>query len=305
MGQAKKNKKRDRSKIENDHAGTLYIVSTPIGNLEDITLRALRILKSVDLIAAENVKHSKGLCQHYGINTRITSYHQHNKTAKGQDLMRRLKKGLNIALVTNAGTPAVSDPGNHLIKQALEENIKVSPIPGPSAVVTALSVSGLRGDRFLFLGFLSNRSGKRRKELKNLRYESRTMVFFEAPHRVHALLRDITEIFGDRHMVLLRELTKVYEEIKRGSVSSILEELEGEKGKGEFTLVVEGHDKINDVQTLDITTKKKIEQLIKKNRMSVREIAQELSDKQGLTYRAIYKECLSIKKNLSSSNEMI
>jgi 16S rRNA (cytidine1402-2'-O)-methyltransferase len=300
-----KNKKSDRSKIENDHAGTLYVVSTPIGNLEDITLRALRILKSVDLIAAENVKHSKGLCQHYGINTRITSYHQHNRTVKGPELMRRLKRGLNIALVTNAGTPAVSDPGNHLINQALEENVRVSPIPGPSAVVTALSASGLRGDRFLFLGFLPNKAGKRRKELKNLQNEFRTMVFFEAPHRIHALLKDLYEILGDRNMVLLRELTKVYEEIKRGSVISILEGLKGEKSKGEFTLVVEGRNNIKDVQTLDIKTKKEIETLMKKKRMGVREIAQELSHKEGLTYRTIYKECLSIKKSISSSNETI
>jgi len=305
MGSGRKNKKRDSPKIQNRKSGTLYVVSTPIGNLEDITFRAIGILESVDLIAAENVKHSKGLCRHYGIGTRLTSYHQHNRTVKGPDLIRKLKTGLNIALVTNAGTPAVSDPGNLLINQALETNIKVSPIPGPSAVVTALSVSGVRGDRFLFLGFLSNRSGKRRKELKNLRYESRAMVLFEAPHRVHALLTDINEIFGDRHMVLLRELTKVYEEIKQGSVSTILEGLKGEKSKGEFTLVVAGSDKVRNVQTLNITTRKKIEKLIKKNRMSVREIAKELSNEEGLTYRTIYKECLSIKKAISSSNEMI
>jgi len=303
MGSGIKNK--ESSTVQNSHAGTLYIVSTPIGNLEDITLRAVRILKSVDLIAAENVKHSKGLCRHYGINTPLTSYHQHNRSVKGPELIRRLKNGFNIALVTNAGTPAVSDPGNRLINQALEANIKVSPVPGPSAVVTALSVSGLRAERFLFLGFLSNRPGKRRKELKNLRHESRAMVLFEAPHRVHALLTDIKEILGDRHMVLLRELTKVYEEIKRGSVSSILEELKGDKSKGEFTLVVEGSDKEKHVQKLDIITKKKIEQLLKKNRMSVKEIAKELSNEEGLPYRTIYKECLSIKKAIASSNEMI
>ena len=138
-----------------------------------------------------------------------------------------------------------------------------------------------------------------------MRYESRTMVLFEAPHRIHDLLTDINEILGDRHMVLLRELTKVYEEIKQGSVSTILEGLKGEKSKGEFTLVVAGSDKVKDVQTLDVTTKKKIEKLIKKNRMSIREIAKELSNEEGLTYRTIYKECLSIKKAISSSNEMI
>jgi len=302
---ARKDKKSDSSKTENCNAGTLYVVSTPIGNLEDITFRAIRILKSVGLIAAESVKHSKGLCQHYGINTRLTSYHQHNRSVKGPELIRRLKKGLNIALITNAGTPALSDPGNHLINQALEENIKVSPIPGPSAIVTALSVSGMKVDRFLFLGFFSNRAGKRRRELKNLKHEPRTMVFFEAPHRIHALLTDIKEIFGDRNMVLLRELTKVYEEIKRGSVTSILEDLNGERSKGEFTLVVAGNDKTKNVQEIDITTKKKIQKLIKTDRMSVREIAKELSNEEELPYRTIYKECLSIKKAIASSNEMV
>jgi 16S rRNA (cytidine1402-2'-O)-methyltransferase len=227
-----------RSEIKN--CGTLYIVSTPIGNLEDITLRALKILKSVDLIAAENVKHSKGLCRHYGIETRLTSYHQHNRNIKGPELIRRLKSGLDIALVTNAGTPAVSDPGGWLINQVLEHNINVSPIPGPSAVMAALSVSGFRVDRFLFIGFLSNKPSRRRKELRNLISEPRTMVFFEAPHRIKAMLMDIKEILGDRQIVVLRELTKVYEEIKRGFVSSILEKLDEGKIRGEFTLVVAG-----------------------------------------------------------------
>lgn len=240
-----KGQKKNTSEIQNPKSkiqnyGTLYIVSTPIGNLEDITLRALKILKSVDLIAAENVKHSKGLCRHYGIKTRLTSYHQHNRNVKGPELIKRLLSGSDVALVTNAGTPAVSDPGGMLINQVLERNINVSPIPGPSAVIAALSVSGLRVDRFLFIGFLSNKPSRRRKELRNLISEPRTMVFFESPHRIKAMLMDIKEILGDRQIVVLRELTKVYEEIKRGSVSSVLDELEEGKIRGEFTLVVAG-----------------------------------------------------------------
>jgi len=233
-----KGQKTNNSEIQN--YGTLYIVSTPIGNLEDITLRALKILKSVDLIAAENVKHSKGLCRHYDIQTRLTSYHQHNRNTRGPELIRKLKSGFDIALVTNAGTPAVSDPGGLLINQVLEHNINVSPIPGPCAVVAALSVSGLRVDRFLFIGFLSNKPSRRRKELRNLISEPRTMVFFEGPHRIKAMLMDIKEILGDRQIVVLRELTKMYEEIKRGLVGSILEKLDESKIRGEFTLVVEG-----------------------------------------------------------------
>ncbi|UCF55853.1 MAG: 16S rRNA (cytidine(1402)-2'-O)-methyltransferase, partial [Deltaproteobacteria bacterium] len=192
------NSESRNSEFRSGNSGILYIVSTPIGNLEDITLRALRILKSVDLIAAESVKHSRGLCQHYGIKTRLISYNQHNQQEKGPELIRRLKSGSDIALVTNAGTPGVSDPGSLLINQAMEKNINVSPIPGPSAVIAALSVSGLQAERFLFLGFLPNRSSKRRKELKNLISEHRTMVFFEAPHRLQAMLTDLKEILGDR-----------------------------------------------------------------------------------------------------------
>jgi len=280
----------------NERYGTLYIVSTPIGNLEDITLRALKILTGVVLIAAENVKHSRLLLRHYGINTRLTSYHQHNLRSKGPELVRRLKSGFDIALITNAGTPAVSDPGALLINMAIEENIKVSPIPGPSAVIAALSVSGLRMDRFLFLGFLSNRSGKRRKELRNVMNEPRTMVFFEAPHRIKSMLTDLKEILGDRHMVILRELTKVYEEIRRGSVSSILKELEEDKIKGEFTLVVAGKGNAGADRSLDRITQKRIAGLLNENQMSIKEIATQLSEELGLTYRKVYKECLAIKK---------
>lgn len=299
-----KESKTDISKIRNPKFGTLYIVSTPIGNLEDITLRALRILKSVDLIAAENVQHSKRLCRHYGIKTRLSRYNQHNQRVKGPELMRKVKSGLDIALVTNAGTPAVSDPGALLINQAVEENIKVSPIPGPSAPIAALSVSGLRTDRFLFLGFLSNRSSKRRKELKDLISETRTTVLFEAPHRLKAMLKDIKEILGDRQIVMLREMTKLYEEVKRGSVSSLLEQLDAEKIKGEFTLVVAGKEREEDGHLLDERTQKRIEKLLKEKRKGIKEIARQLSGEEGLTYRRLYKECLSIKRAMERSNEV-
>lgn len=292
------------SEVQNKNSGTLFVVSTPIGNLEDITLRALRILKSVDLIAAENMRHSKGLCHHYGINTRLTGYHQHNQKIKGPKLLKKIKAGSDIALITNAGTPAVSDPGGMLVNQAIEENIKVSPIPGPSAVIAALSVSGLRSDRFLFLGFLSRRASKRRRELQGLISEPRPMVFFESPHRLESMLTDIKEVLGDRHIVLLREMTKVYEEVKRGLVGSVLKKLEDDKIKGEFTLVVAGKEKGKSDHPLDRRTQKRIGKLMNEKEMGVKEIASQLSGEEGLTYRAVYKECLAIKRAMRPSKEV-
>lgn len=288
------------SRFRNPNSGTLYVVSTPIGNLEDITLRALGTLKKVDRIAAESMEHTRRLCQHYGIKTRLLSYNQHNQKTKGPELIRSLKSGLDVALVTNAGTPGVSDPGALLVNQALGEGIKVSAVPGPSAVTTALSVSGLRTDRFLFLGFLSRRSSKRRNELRRLVSEHRTMVFFEAPHRLQAMLVDLKEILGDRQMVLLREMTKVYEEMIRGSVSDILKQLDPEKIKGEFTLAVAGREKDEEEGFLDSETRRRIERLLKKKDRGVKDIATQISEEKGLSYRRLYRECLSIKREMGT-----
>jgi 16S rRNA (cytidine1402-2'-O)-methyltransferase len=289
---------KDEKKIKSTKRGTLYIVSTPIGNLEDITLRALNTLKHVDVIAAEGVRHSMGLCRHYGIKTRLTRYNQHNRKVKGPELIRKLKSGSDIALITNAGTPGVSDPGVFLICQALEENVTVSPIPGPSAVTSALSVSGLPGDRFRFLGFISNRSSRRKKDLKALVSEKQTMVFFEAPHRIRAMLMDMREIFEDRQIVLVREQTKLHEEVIRGSARSLLERLKGNKLRGEFTLVVSGRDDEKDAPSIDEETKESIKYLLKEGNTSLRDIATKLSAEKGVAYRTVYKECLSIKKEI-------
>jgi 16S rRNA (cytidine1402-2'-O)-methyltransferase len=289
---------RDKRSVEGQRTepGTLYIVSTPIGNLEDITLRALKILRSTDLIAAENTAHTRKLCSHFGIETRVTNYNQHNRKIKGPKLIEGLKKGLHIALVTNAGTPVISDPGALLVRLAVEEGIRVSPIPGPSAAIAALSVCALRVDNFLFLGFLSNRQGRRRKELNELKDEQRTMVFFEAPHRMESMLRDMKEILGDRRVVILRELTKVFEEIRRGHVGAILEGLDRKKLKGEFTVVVEGKNNEKDSRTIDPGIKKEIEGLLKKGGLGVKETAIHISKEHGLPYRAVYGECLALKR---------
>ena len=288
--------KDEKSVGEKIEKGTLYIVATPIGNLEDVTIRALETLKGVDLIAAENVRHTRGFCNHYGIRTRVTAYNQHNRKSRGPELVRRLNRGSRIALVTNAGTPAISDPGSMLIKMALENNIRVSPIPGPSAAIAALSVCGLQVDRFLFLGFLSNRPGRRRKELRDLEHEKRTMVIFEAPHRVKAMLADLKEILGDRHAVILRELTKLYEEVKAGRVSHLLKELEDDRIKGEFTIVIAGEENKEPKDFPDEEVKKRIQRLMEEKGAGVKEAALSLSRELGLNYRAVYREGLAIKK---------
>ncbi len=288
----------ERSEDGNQKSGAVYVVATPIGNMEDMTFRALRILKSVDLIAAENMTRTRGLCRHYDIKTRITSYNQHNQKIKAPGLIGRLKQGLDIAIVTDAGTPGISDPGVYIINLAGKENIKVVPIPGPSAVIAALSVSGFPTQEFVFLGFLPNKAGKRKNVLKNMDHESRTMVFFEAPHRLIAALTDIYEIFGDRQIVLLREMTKVFEEAQRGTAKAILEHIIEDGLKGECTLVVAGYRAGANPRTLDKRIINKIELLLDKKGMTIKDIAGMLSAKEGVPYRQIYKECLARKRGL-------
>lgn len=278
--------------------GTLYVVGTPIGNLEDITLRALKILKAVDLIAAERVSHTRSLCRHYGIRKKLVSYNQHNQMPQAGYLMGQLTSGRDVGLVTDAGTPGISDPGVYLIHQAIQHSIRVSPVPGPSAVISALSVAGLPTGKFVFLGFLSSKPGKRKKELVSLQRESRTMVFFESPHRIRAMLTDLKAVLGNRDMVLLREMTKVFEEVRPGPVEEVLGHLDPEKVKGEFTLVVSGapvHDRPG--QFMSERVANRIESLLKTQHYSVRDIAQKVSAEEGLSYRDIYKQCLSIKEH--------
>jgi 16S rRNA (cytidine1402-2'-O)-methyltransferase len=220
--------------------GILYIVSTPIGNMEDITLRALRILKEVDLIAVEDTRRTGLLLKHFGIQAPLTSYFEGNELKKREFILSKLKEGKHIALVSDAGTPGISDPGFRLIQLAIESQIPIIPIPGPSAAITALSVSGLPTDAFFFEGFLPRKSKKRRDLLKQLEEVKETLIFYESPHRISETLQDILEILGDREIVLTRELTKAYEEIIRGKVSDIRDQIGEKKLKGEITLVIEG-----------------------------------------------------------------
>jgi len=221
-------------------SGTLYVVATPIGNLEDITLRAIRTLKEVDLVACEDTRHTRKLLAHFGIATPSISYHDHNARERAPELLDRLESGASIALVSDAGTPAISDPGYRLISGAAERGIAVVPVPGPSAVVAALSASGLATDAFLFAGFLPARAEARRERLVELAGERATVVLYEAPHRIDETLADLVDVFGDRPAALARELTKVHEEIVRGPLSQIAASLAPERRRGEMVLVVAG-----------------------------------------------------------------
>ena len=234
--------------------GILYIVSTPIGNLEDITIRALRILKEVDLIASEDPRTTLKLLSHYEIKKPLISYTEHkwyfsgtpHKEKQKNIILEELLQGKNIALVSRAGTPLISDPGYELVNKLLEENIKVVPIPGVSAVVTALSVSGLATDRFIFEGFLPIKKSKVAKRLKDINTSTATIIFYESPYRVVKTLREIQKHFGNRRVVLARELTKLYEESIRGTIDEVIAKLESSKILGEFTIIVEGFKEIEE-----------------------------------------------------------
>ncbi|OGX08625.1 MAG: 16S rRNA (cytidine(1402)-2'-O)-methyltransferase [Omnitrophica WOR_2 bacterium GWA2_47_8] len=216
----------------------LYIVSTPIGNLKDITLRALEILKEVDLIAAEDTRHTKILLDHYQISTPTTSYFEHNQIQKGEYLLRFLKEEKKVALVTDAGTPGISDPGYALIQLAKRNNIPVTVIPGPTALITALSLSGLPAHNFIFEGFLPVKPIARRKELEKFKNEERTVIFYESPYRILRTLKDIEEVLNDPIVVCAREMTKKFEEVAKAKASELIKKFSLQKPKGEFVLLI-------------------------------------------------------------------
>jgi 16S rRNA (cytidine1402-2'-O)-methyltransferase len=220
-------------------SGTLYIVGTPIGNLEDITYRAVRVLGEANLIACEDTRQTHKLLQHFGIRKPAVSYHEHNEAQRTADLIARLEQGETIALVSDAGTPLVSDPGYRLVREAVARGIPVVPIPGPSAAITALSASGLPTDSFRFAGFLPAKPGQRRRALESLRDETATLVFYEAPHRIVETLEDIAAVMGEREVVVARELTKIHEEFLRGAAAVVAAELKSRPAvKGEITLLI-------------------------------------------------------------------
>jgi len=275
-----------------EHPACLYLVATPIGNLEDITLRALRILKEVDQIACEDTRHTQKLLSHYGIQKPLVSYHEHNELTRAPELVLAMEQGAQIALVSDAGVPLVSDPGYRLVTLSLRHHLPVVPIPGPSALLAALSASGLPNDEFLFAGFLPARSGERRRALERLRIEDRTIIFYEAPHRIEETLTEALEILGDRPACLAREVTKLHEEFRRASLSALLASLAGKPARGEITLLVgpvpaeERSAQRDSAQSLA----DRVDELMRQAKLDRKEALKLAAKERGITKRAAYQE---------------
>lgn len=277
-------------------SGTLYLVSTPIGNLEDITHRAVRVLREVDVIACEDTRHTRKLLNHYGITApRTISYHEHNEHERAVELLKLIDSGSNVAIVSDAGTPGISDPGFRLSQLAIENGVRVVPVPGPSALITALVASGLPTDEFFFSGFLPARSGARRMRLKELESIPATLVFYEAPHRIVATLKDAYEILGDREAVVARELTKLHEEIARGRLSELVSKFSsGESARGEMVLIIDRTKVANEKRGLEAST---IKDLVSKletegldHRAALKKAARELGLTRDEAYRRLVAE---------------
>jgi 16S rRNA (cytidine1402-2'-O)-methyltransferase len=275
------------SKNSYSQGGILYIVATPIGNLEDITLRAIRTLKEVDLIAAEDTRHTRKLLNVHEISTPLISLHEHNEKEKSSFIIAKIKSGMNVAYVTDAGTPCISDPGYHFVKLVRTENIRVIPVPGASAVITALCASGFPADEFIFCGFLPAKENKRRKFLEELKNEEKTIVFYESPTRYLAALRDIHDILGDLEVVIARELTKVFEEIKHGKISEFLYGNEQCKAKGEFTIILQRKEKRQATDTNEEIEKKLLE-IWKDKSLTLRDVVAQVVISTGFSKKKIY-----------------
>lgn len=276
--------------IDNSN-GKLYICPTPIGNLEDITLRVLRILKEVDLIAAEDTRRTIKLLNHYDIKKPLTSYHEHNKTGKGKFLIEKLKNGENIALVSDAGMPGISDPGEDLIKEAIDNNIDIVVLPGPSASITALVLSGLPTSKFVFLGFLSNKKKDRIRELEDLKYEEKTLILYESPYRLMDLLKDILKTLGNRKISISKELTKIYEDTYRGYVEGAIERYKGGNIKGEYVLTIQGQEE-EEKPMEEISIKDEIKDLLEEGYTN-KEAILKISRERNIPKNLVYKESLN------------
>ena len=273
-------------------AGILYLVATPIGNLADITHRALQILKDVDLIACEDTRHTHKLLSHYGITTKTISYHEHNEQQRTAQLIDMLQQGSDIAVVSDAGTPSISDPGFRLVRAAIENEIAVVPVPGPSALISALVAAGLPTDEFFFAGFLPARSNARRARLEELRSVPGTLIFYEAPHRLSATLKDAYEILGEREAVVARELTKVHEEIRRGRLSQLATDYADEKDiRGEIVLLIDRNVLGVAPQTVSIASLvEQFEQEGMDHRAALKKAARELGLSRAEAYRRLISE---------------
>ncbi|MEY3333755.1 MAG: hypothetical protein RLZZ176_2055 [Cyanobacteriota bacterium] len=273
--------------------GTLYIVATPIGNLEDMTFRAVRILQAVDMIAAEDTRHTGRLLQHFQVKTPQISYHEHNSNSRIPELLEYLQYGKAIALVSDAGMPGISDPGYELIKACIDEGITVVPIPGASAVITALSAAGLPTDKFIFDGFLPSKRQQRKEYLESLQSESRTLVFYESPHRLRDTLADLETVLGsDRSIVIARELTKLYEEFWRGTIGEAIADYQQREPQGEYTLLVAGTSS-SQPQLTETELKTELLQIMQDG-ISRSQASRQLAKDTGLSRRYLYQLALAI-----------
>lgn len=275
--------------------GALYVVATPIGNLDDVTIRSLKILDGVDVVAAEDTRMTGKLLKHYDISTRLISYHEHNEKKRAEDLIERLAQGESVALVSDAGTPSVSDPGFRLVRSAAENGIHVIPVPGVSAVITGLSAAGLPTDSFVFAGFPPKKKGRRTDWLKSLAEEEKTLIFYESPKRIIKLLREAEAIFGQRLAVLCREMTKLHEEFVRGGLNTIASTLEArENVKGECTLIVSGCEK-KEIEVDDIIDE--IKKGLKQPGIKPSMLAKELSGKYSIRKNKVYEKIQQLVNN--------
>jgi len=272
--------------------GTLYILATPIGNLEDMTYRAVRILGEVDLIAAEDTRHSLKLLNHFGISKPLTSYFDHNQQFKGERILQALRQGRSVALISDAGTPCISDPGFNLVRAAVAEGIAVIPIPGPCAAVTALSASGLPSDNFTFAGFPPARQGKRRAFLNAMAPLPGTLVFYEAPHRLQETLRDMREVMGERQVVVARELTKIYEEFIRGTITDVLATVAQGKVRGEVVILVAPGESVPEKAE---PLPELLERLLHDEGLTVKDAAKKAAEITGVPRNAAYAEALRVR----------
>ncbi len=277
--------------------GSLYLVGTPIGNLEDITLRALRILREVDQIACEDTRHTQKLLTHYDIHKPLVSYHEHNEVTRAPELVIAMEQGAKIALVSDAGMPLVSDPGHRLVTLCLRHHIPVVPIPGPSALLASLSASGLPNEEFLFVGFLPARSGERRRALERLRIEDRTIILYEAPHRVAECVADAREVLGNRSACIAREVTKLHEEFRRGKLSELSVSLEERPARGEITLLI-GPEAPADARTHANSTQSladRVEELIRQAKLDRKEALKLAAKERGLSRHDAYAQIVDAK----------
>ena len=278
-----------------DAAAALYIVATPIGNLGDMTRRAIEVLESVDLIAAEDTRNSQKLLNHFGIKVRMMALHEHNEREQTDEIITKLQAGISIALISDAGTPLISDPGYGLVSRLHQTGLKAIPIPGPCALVAGLSAAGLPTDRFCFEGFLPSKAGARDKVLEGLKQETRTLVFYEAPHRIVATLTSFRNIFGEHRLITMaRELTKMYETIKRDTTAGLLEWVSAnpEQQKGECVLVVEGASSVVSSEIVEVEVEALLFSLLQK--LSLKDAAQLAADITGLKKNALYERALNL-----------